>query len=269
MLKFVIGDGQVVPIEGLLVYLPLISSLAITFVMYLLRSIGIYTLAKRNGVRKPWLAWIPCLWIYPTCKLIGNIRIFGRPIKNAAFVFTLIYTLCEALAFAYNIATYIPLIGYYLQGGVVYMGGEISGTIHYLGDYYVEAQTFINPFNGWLGTVMNVAYYVIDFLELLKVFVVITIYFDLFRKFWPQHYIIAAIASIFGLFDIFVFIIRKKRPINYSDYIRSRYGNPYGTNGYYGGSNNYGQGGYSNQDSTSQTKKEKPENPFSEFDDKK
>lgn len=278
MLNFVIGDGQVVAVEGLLVYLPVFISLAISLVLYILRSIGIYTLSRRNGVKSARLAWIPFLWIYPTCKLIGNIRIFGRPIRNAATLFTVIFTVCGVLSFAYNVATYIPLIGYYLQGGTVYMGGKVAGTIRYLGDYYVDAQKFINPFNGSLAMVMNIVYYVIDILDIANIFITITIYFDLFRKFWPEHYILAAIASIFGLFDIFVFIIRKKQPIDYADYVRRRYGNPYGPNGYYGRQGGYGQGynqGYGSQSNGTQgqpnqeEKTQKPENPFPEFDDKK
>lgn len=32
--------------------------------MYVLRSLGLYTLAQRRGIKKPWMAWVPvlCMW---------------------------------------------------------------------------------------------------------------------------------------------------------------------------------------------------------------
>ena len=39
--------------------------LAMGIVFYILQSLGVYTIAKRRGIRKPWLAWIPLgdVWI--------------------------------------------------------------------------------------------------------------------------------------------------------------------------------------------------------------
>ena len=34
---------------------------------YVFQSLGAYTIAKRRGIRKPWLAWVP----------VGNLWIFG------------------------------------------------------------------------------------------------------------------------------------------------------------------------------------------------
>ena len=39
--------------------------IAMGIVFYILQSLGVYTMAKRRGIRKPWLAWIPMgdVWI--------------------------------------------------------------------------------------------------------------------------------------------------------------------------------------------------------------
>ena len=39
--------------------------LAMGIVFYILQSLGVYTIAKRRGIRKPWLAWLPLgdVWI--------------------------------------------------------------------------------------------------------------------------------------------------------------------------------------------------------------
>ncbi len=47
----------------LIIYL---AFLIFTAVCYVMQSMGLYTLAKRRGIRKPWLAWLPVgnMWIW-------------------------------------------------------------------------------------------------------------------------------------------------------------------------------------------------------------
>ena len=110
------------------------------------------------------------------------------------------------------------------------------------------------------------------------VFVIeVNLYFSLFRKFWPNHYLLAAIFSIFfGLFPVFMFVIRHKEPVNYRQYVNSRQGyygpryyggmhgqNPYGNNNPYG--NPYANPqGQPNQNNNNDKSKE----PFGEFNGK-
>ena len=51
-------------IIGVMMVVVLIA-LAVSLTTYILGSIGNYTIAKRRGIRNPWLAWIPLahLWI--------------------------------------------------------------------------------------------------------------------------------------------------------------------------------------------------------------
>lgn len=53
--------GVLVVFLGLLYLL----MLAISVTSYVLQSLGLYTVAKRRGIRNPWLSWVPigCLWI--------------------------------------------------------------------------------------------------------------------------------------------------------------------------------------------------------------
>jgi len=57
----------------------------LTIVMYILQSLGIYTIAQRRGIRNPWMAWLPVtnMWIlgsiadqyrYVACGQIRNRR---------------------------------------------------------------------------------------------------------------------------------------------------------------------------------------------------
>ena len=124
----------------------------------------------------------------------------------------------EACSAAYNVISTVPYVGYFLQGGTI--------TIRYSGLYaeIIPGSDFVNPFPSvytWYMKTINYVGYVIGF---LNIFITITLYINLFKKYWPQHYILAAVLSFFGLFGPFVFAIRKKDPIKYSDYLRTRYG---------------------------------------------
>ena len=46
---------------------------------YVLRSIGLYTIAKRRGISNPWLAWIPVAWVW----MLGSISDQFRYITKA------------------------------------------------------------------------------------------------------------------------------------------------------------------------------------------
>ena len=86
--------------------------------------------------------------------------------------------------------------------------------------------------------------------DIANIFVVITVYVNLFKRYLPNHYLLAAIISLLGFFAPFVFAVRKREPMNYIDYLRSRYQhNPYYGNPY--ANNPQGQ--------------RPPEHPFSEF----
>jgi len=54
----------------------------IGLVLYCLKSIGLYTLAKNRGIENPWLAWIPIADLYIMGMLVGEMDLFGIHIDN-------------------------------------------------------------------------------------------------------------------------------------------------------------------------------------------
>lgn len=253
----------------------------VTAALYALRSIGLFVMAKRAEIAHAFIAWIPLVWIYTACKLIGGkVKLFGKPINKLAIIFCIIYAASGVLNFVYDFLIDFPLVGNYL------MGREIS--VLMLDSSSVDVSEYIiglKPFWGYSDTVYigadfvdpygDAVYGIIDFLnviswvslpfDLAQIFVVVIVYVNLFKRYLPQHYMLATIVSLLGFFAPFVFAARKREPVNYGDYLRSRYRRygygPYGQQGpYYG--NPYGvppQG---------QNGQKPPEHPFSEFADK-
>ncbi len=279
-----IFENEMVEINGLIYVLP---SLLITLAFYLLRSIALFTMAKRNGVKKAFLAWIPCVWFYVACKLVGNVKFFGKTYKWTAILFTALFAFAELLTFAYNFLIYFPLVGYYLQGGTIYYDffgdGLIGNYYKYATDIYTELN-FKNPYGSGMGVFLRVMYYAIDVFDIISLLITWSVFFGFFKKFWPQHYVLAGMFSIFfGLFAIFAFIVRKNKAVDYSQYVRQRYGmyysnpNGQGSNGRQDGASGQGyngQGGYGANNSNGNgepfgeyAERPKNDNPFPEFDE--
>ncbi|MCQ2387207.1 MAG: hypothetical protein MJ066_02020 [Clostridia bacterium] len=214
---------------------------------YAFRSIAIYRLAKVRNINKAYFAWIPFLWVFPAYKLVPEFNLFGFSFKKFAFWFALVFVVKEVIIFLGNFFDFAPFVLYFLQGGEEIRFFEQEGQM------YVSAVNMVNHFDvKWLNVTMLVLNYVNLPIRLVSSVIHISFYVAIFRKFWPQSYIVASILSVFGLFPIFVFIIRNKQEISYADYVRARYYN----------AENYNVN--NNQD-----KELKEESPFKEFKDSK
>lgn len=231
----------------------------VTLLFYVLRSFGLFTLAKRKGLKNVWLSWIPCGWIYIACMLVGETRVFGISFKKAALWLAIIFAVGEALSLVYNFIKWFPYVAYFFAGGEITIKNTGSGSFVIPGNDFnnvfpsVESAGFI---------VMNAASSVC---ELIVSVSTIFLFINIFRKYYPQHYVLASVFSFLGLFGPFVFSIRNRKETKYSDYIRARYGNMYGpySNPYNGNPNDprYGDPRYGQN----YREERPPETPFKDF----
>lgn len=205
--------------------------------LYLLRSFGIYYLAKNNGINHAYLAWIPAFWIYPCCKLIGEQLFFGKPYAKLALIIAIVLSVGTAINFIIEFLNWFPLVGYYFSGGTIYVGesAEVLALNPNAKEFWTSGiftdANFKSPYHR-----PYVMIRIIDamatfgmLLDLAKIVVLINVYIVLFRKYWPSYYVIASVLSFFGLFPVFAFVIRKKTPVKIRTYV---YTNPYQDNPY-------------------------------------
>lgn len=264
----------------------IVIAVSVAIAFYVLRSIGVYTMAKNANLNNPWLAFIPFAWIYKACKLCKSPVIFGRPSKNFAVYMTVIFCVAEAVGIAYTVVMYFPLVGYYISGeDIYYIEGSYypNNLIQYPLTYFcTEKYAMSYVYTNTYQTVMSIVSRLRTVINIVEIFFLISLYFALFRDYAPERYWLASILSIFGFFPIFVFAYRKRKPLNYEEYIRSRfsmYNNPYGNpyNNQYNGQNPYGtdfsqrrEEPYSDFGKENGEKENEPkESPFGEFPDDK
>ena len=255
-LAFNIYDGLLISVNGISesqsVYASVVIALlcfvlAIYIALYVLRSIGLYKLAVGAGVKCAWLAWIPFLWVYLGCLIVAEKKFFDWTFGKVSLIILILICVSAAISIVYTLISYIPIFGYVLQGGTIYYAEE-TGVMQLM-----VGKDYINPFDGLtaLNIVLRVFNIINAVLNIVVVVIKIFMFIAIFRKFWPEHYILASLFSVFleGLmFPIFIFVIRNKKAVDFKEYIRARY---YGRNV-------YGQNPSENTDRP-------PEHPFSEF----
>lgn len=65
-------------------------SLATTFAFFVVKAIGLQELAKNRKIKHSWLAWVPILNKWVTCKMAGPHQISKRLQTNHLFVYLMV-----------------------------------------------------------------------------------------------------------------------------------------------------------------------------------
>ncbi len=282
--------GHPYEVPPFMIWMSVISSLILPIALYVLRSIGLYTLARRRNIKHAILAVFPCVWLYIVCQLVREVRFFKTTIGKLAVLFTVLFSLSQVLALAIEFFNYFPLVGNFLAGREIVICSATQAEGLALSEYAFlpgsgiwvynsGVNKFVSPYGEfeYLFLILyDVVYYLSLPLEIACIVLEVTVLMNLFRKFWPQRFIFAFIMSVFlGLSGLFIFLIRNKEPVNYNDYIRAQY-QQYGPYGYsYGPRGPYNP--YANRNNSqpkspfedyADPKDKEPEDPFSDYDKK-
>lgn len=260
----------------------LLYSLCVAFLVwtsfYVFQSIGLYTMAKKQGLKRRALAFIPFANIYYMGKITGECRFFSRKVKYVG-LYAMLAQICVSVAAFLTIAAQFYL--YVTYGEPRYDSATEFGTL------------LSTPvWDGVSGSVGKLAVWCINYGDLLFIptfgliyeVLMLVLLVALYKKYTARWYFPLSILWLFAPLSktIVVFVLRNRQPIDYEammrarreEYIRrqqqygnpygNRYGNPYGNpyGNHYG--NPYGRQNQthgSDHDSASS----KREDPFEEF----
>lgn len=243
-----------------------VFAVALYVAFYLLRSFGLYKIAKNQGIEKAYLSFIPAVWMFVACKIIGNASVFGVSAEKSAVWVTVVFSCAVFLPIISGFLEYFPYAMYYLQGGTLTITSESSVPL--------TGSDFQNLFDtNAINIILRIISIINVFLNLAEIFLLITVYIALFKMYWTEHYILGAVLSFFGLFPIIIFAVRNRKPVDFNEYIRQRYYGsgytPYGNNYY----NNQANSQFNNQPDNNNNSdpfdefSNRPEDPFGEFAD--
>ena len=179
-------------LSGLLTSIP---TMVFGIATYVLSSLAIYTIAKRRGLNKPWLAWIPVV----NCWLLGSLSDQYRYVvkdenksKRKSLLILSILTMVLSLTICVL--------------SVVIMVQAISGATSGVSDAYL-LETIMGPLVGVLGLCLPligiaIAYAIIYYMAL----------YDVYKSLDPSNCVLFLVLSI--LFSVtepfFLFFNRNK-----------------------------------------------------------
>lgn len=234
-------------------------ALALWSAFFILQGFGIYTMAKRAGLKKRGLAFVPFVNIWYIGKLAGECNFFGQRMKRAS-MYAMIAQILATLLCILSIASEQYLFAIHKMRGLDFalteLGFSWSGSL-------VGFDLFVLKF-------YEISGYVLPIFQLFFEIFIVVLMMALCKKYAPKNYMILGILVLFVPVSrfIIIFVLRNRQPIDYDAYMRARHEaymraqqqyynqqNPYG-NGYGGQYNPYGQ---------NPSNAQKPEDPFKEF----
>lgn len=232
-------------------------------VFFVLQGIGLYTMAKKKGLKKKWIAFVPFVNVWYIGKLAGECDFFGRKVKHV-WLYTMISQIITTLFCALIIAAEIYLFA-------------VCGTpkLDEYGQYYWGEIGFA----GLVEDFYDISGFIYSIFQLIYEIFMLILLMALYKKYYPKNYVFLALLTWFVPLSrhIVIFVLRNRKAIDYEAYMRARheaymrqqqqyrntYGNPYNSYGNpYG--NPYNRNPYNNGPAQD-TKPNPPEDPFAEF----
>ena len=179
--------------------MPNIGSFVIGIVGYVLLAIGMYAIAKRRGIKNPWLAWIP----FGSTWMLGCISDQFRYVTKGEEKSKRKWMLAmEILTYALLIAGFVILIV-----AIVKMFAGMNASSELLLDDDAYLLEVLSPLLGSVGVMLlalipAIALTVLQYMAL----------YDLFSSCEPNNKVLYLLLSIFFsmVMPVFVFICRNK-----------------------------------------------------------
>lgn len=256
-----------------------LGTLGVYLILLVFGGIGLNKLAKKQGLKHRWMAFLPFFNTYYAGKLAGETQFFGQKMKRVglyAMISEILYVALQLFVFVAVIISFFPQ----------YRTLEIE-------DGVLSGVPNDDAMPAWIDPAITYGSLVAYLLWFFVIVFFCVLYVSFFRKYYARGPILLAFLSAVLPFRGFtIFAVRNNAPVDYNDYIRRRTqaymrGNGYNQPPYgpYGpGNGGYGSGGPQNgpdpfegfggasggNSSGSSSSPSSDDDPFSEFgDDKK
>lgn len=170
-------------------------------VLYVLGSLGLYTVAKRREIKHPWMAWVPVLNMWTLGSISDQYRYVtnGKVQSRRKLLFGLQIALV-ALSIVMYVVSFVNSIQVLLDINMQTMTGGPT-----------DEQQLLQMLSSLLGP-MAICNVVSSILSIVLMVFQYICYYDLFASCDPDNKVLYLVLSIFFgfLLPIFVFVCRKK-----------------------------------------------------------
>ena len=190
---------------------------AVSFaIVFVFQAIALYTIARREGYKNKWMAFIP----FANTYYIGVCAQKNKFHNIDARTLGLITSVFEFLLFAFYILYYVAcylVIDYEIATETTTTVMGISRTFT---DYSLEGV----PENlAWAAWMYNYMYrYILRFVDLLFLLCQICLLMTFFQTYSCRRYVLFTVTSVlFPIQGILFFVVRNNKALNYKEFLRS------------------------------------------------
>ena len=211
-----------------------LAVLGVYLILLIFGGIGLNKLAKKQGLKHRWMAFLPFFNTYYAGKLAGETQFFGQKMKRVGLYAMLAEILYVALQVLVMVATVISYFPEYRTLEVT--DGALTGQPN-------------SSMPAWLDPAITYGNLVAYLLWFFVIIFFCVLYIAFFRKYYARGPILLAfLSSVLPFRGFTIFAVRNNAPVDYNDYIRRRTqaymrnNQPYGPYGQGPQDGPYGQG---------------------------
>ncbi len=206
-----------------------IIGVVIWLALFFLQGAGLYVMAKRRGMPKRALAFVPFANIYYLGKIVGECGFFGQKMKRAGLYAMIAQILSVLCSCAYVLSEWYL---HFNHGLPVVVQEGIFSTPYWpdlTGFSLVVYKTYV--YGLWLLSIFG----------LIAEILLIVLMVGLYKKYAPANYRLLGVFAFMIPYVryISIFVLRNRAAIDYEEYMRRQYeayaryrqqyyGNPYG-----------------------------------------
>lgn len=237
-----------------------IGGVAIWLALFILQGFGLSAMAKKRGLKKRWLAFIPFANIWYIGKIAGECNVFGQRMKRGG-LYTMLAQIFTTVLCGLTIAVQVYLL--VVEGAPEYDQFGFPFWVNLTGFSAVAYKFY------------GISQYILPIFQLVYEVFMLILLIALYKRYAHRNYFILSMLALFVPVSRFIviFVLRNRNGIDYEAYMRARheaymrqqqqYG---GYNPYYGGYNRNPYGNpYNNPYGNTQNAPKPPEEPFGEF----
>ncbi|MGN0812461.1 MAG: hypothetical protein ACI4MQ_03010 [Candidatus Coproplasma sp.] len=240
--------------------------------LFSLEAVALNTIAKNNGFKHSWMAFVP----FANTYYLGVLSEKNKTFNTKPKYFSLAMAIVEALSVGFGILYSVAVIELFNTNCITAVpepiyntAGELVYTL-FTGKYEVENLPASLNWAWWVFS--NTNSYIFWLLDLVYIVLAVFVLSTFFRTYSPRNYMVFSIFSVlFPIKSIFMLCIKNNKAINYIDYVKEMQRRQYDAyqqymrnNGGFNPNGGYNQGGY-NQGSgngAGQGNANQPDDPF-------
>ncbi len=264
-------------VDGGLFWVPFLVGGLCFATVFVFEGVALYTIAKREGYKNKWMAFIPFFNTYYIGVCAQKNKCMNMSAKTVSTVAASLEAVLGVGFIIYYTALYL-VMPYYAKTGDTIVNPVTGLSQDVYGLMGVPSEL---AWASWCFTYLND--YILVWLNLVFLFFQVLLLSAFFQTYAARRYFLFTITSVlFPIQGILFFIVRNNKGMNYREYLRSEQerqyrmyqqyaqqnfgGNPYSGNPYAGGGyNSTGNSEASTPNGGGEERNGAPEDPFSEF----